>query len=208
MEYILFGAGGHAKVVLDILRAKGERVIGFLDNNTQVEEWNHIKVLGGMDQISEIMERYSNTSFIVTIGDNYIRKKIVESLGQKGLKFGTAIHPSAVIGSNVLIGEGTVIMPNVVINADTVIGEHVIVNTSASIDHDCLVHEFVHISPGVNMAGGGVVGSFSHIGIGASLIPRVKVGDDTIVGAASCVIRDLPDRVVAVGSPAKVIKKL
>lgn len=208
MDYILFGAGGHAKVVLDILLAKGERVIGVLDNNIQIEEWNHIKFLGGIDQISQIGEKYSRALFIVTIGDNQTRMKIVKSLSQEGLRFGTAVHPSAVIGSNVLIGEGTVIMPNVVINADTVIGEHVIVNTSASIDHDCLVHEYVHISPGVNMAGGVVVGNFSHIGIGASLIPRVRVGVDTIVGAASCVIRDLPDRVVAVGNPAKVIRKL
>jgi acetyltransferase-like isoleucine patch superfamily enzyme len=99
-------------------------------------------------------------------------------------------------------------MPNAVINADAYVGEHVIVNTAATIDHDCRIEDFVHISPGVHMAGGVQIGCCARIGIGASLIPGVRVGRDTIVGAASCVIRDLPENVIAVGCPAKVIKNL
>lgn len=208
MDYILYGAGGHAKVVIDNIIAQGDRVIGFVDDNVNETEWNGVNVLGSINQITDIREKYPLAMFIVTIGNNYTRMKKARLLQKMGCVFGKAIHPSSVIGSNVLIGSGTVIMPNAVINADTILEDHVIVNTAATIDHECRIGEFAHISPGVNMAGGVSIGCCSHIGIGASLIPQVVVGNDTIVGAGSCVIRDLPNHTVAVGIPAKVIKKL
>ncbi|ALP37268.1 acetyltransferase [Paenibacillus sp. IHB B 3084] len=206
MSYIVFGAGGHAKVVIDILRSRGEEIIGVLDDYCQVGKWNGLPILGDIGQIVQLLSKYPEALFIVAIGDNTIRMNIVSQLKLANVKFGTAVHPSAVIAPSSSIGEGTVVMPNAVINAEAYVGEHVIINTTATIDHDCRIEDFAHISPGVHMAGGVQIGYRAHIGIGASLIPDVRVGCDTIVGAASCVIRDLPENVIAVGCPARVIK--
>ncbi|MDY8044713.1 acetyltransferase [Paenibacillus polymyxa] len=208
MSYIVFGAGGHAKVIVDILRSCGEEIIGVLDDHCKEEAWNGLPILGDRNQIAQLLSLYPEALFVVAIGDNTTRRKIVSQLKAASVQFGNAVHPSAVVAPSAFIGEGTVVMPNAVINADAYVGEHVIVNTAATIDHDCRIEDFVHISPGAHMAGGVQIGCCAHIGIGASLIPGVRVGCDTIVGAASCVIRDLPEKVTVVGCPARVIKNL
>ncbi|MNO83440.1 putative acetyltransferase EpsM [compost metagenome] len=206
MDYIIFGAGGHAKVVLDMLRANGDRILGVMDDRLESKEWNGLKVLGNLKSLEKEENPNIGALFIIAIGQNESRKKVADFLEGKGAKFGTVIHPSAIVGSNCSIGAGTVIMPNAVINADTAIGRHVIINTSSSVDHDCLIHDFAHISPGAHLAGGVSVGTGAHVGIGANVIPGIKIGNETVVGAGAAVINDLPDRVTAVGVPA-VIKK-
>ncbi|TKH33151.1 acetyltransferase [Paenibacillus polymyxa] len=206
MSYIVFGAGGHAKVIVDILRTSGEEIIGVLDDHCKEETWNGLPLLEGRNQIDQLVSLHPEARFLVAIGDNTTRLKMVSQFKAAGVKFGNAIHPSAVISPSSFIGEGSVIMPNSVINADAYVGEHVIVNTAATVDHDCRIEDFAHISPGVHMAGGVQIGRGAHIGIGANLIPGIRVGCNTLVGAGSCVIRHLPDNVTAVGCPAKVIK--
>ncbi len=206
MDYIVYGAGGHAKVVLDILRANGESILGVMDDRLESTEWNGFKVLGNLKSLGEEENPYKESLFIIAIGHNETRKKIAEFLGDRGVLFGTVIHPSAIVGSNCSIGAGTVIMPNAVINAGTTIGRHVIINTSSSVDHDSQIHDFAHISPGAHLAGGVSVGTGAHVGIGANVIPGIKIGNETVVGAGAAVIDDLPDRITAVGVPA-VIKK-
>ncbi|MFW9332934.1 acetyltransferase [Paenibacillus polymyxa] len=206
MSYIVFGAGGHAKVIVDILRTSGEEIIGVLDDHCKEETWNGLPLLGGCNQIDQLASLHPEARFLVAIGDNTTRLKMVSQFKAAGVKFGTVIHPSAVVSPSSFIGEGSVIMPNSVINADAYVGEHVIVNTAATVDHDCRIEDFAHISPGVHMAGGVQIERGAHIGIGANLIPGIRVGCNTLVGAGSCVIRHLPDNVTAVGCPAKVIK--
>ncbi len=202
MDYIIYGAGGHAKVVHDILRANGASITGVMDDHLSEDQWNGLRFLGNIQSLENAPDLYKNKLFIVAIGHNETREKVAASLEKLGLRFGNAIHPSAIIGSNCFIGVGTVIMPNAVVNADTVIGKHVIINTSSSVDHDCEIRDYTHISPGAHLAGGVVVGKGTHIGIGASVIPKVKIGSGTIVGAGAAVIHDLPDYIVAVGVPA------
>ncbi|MDP1510219.1 acetyltransferase [Paenibacillus sp. CMAA1739] len=206
MSYIVFGAGGHAKVIVDILRFSGEEIIGVLDDHCTEETWNGLPILGGRNQIDQIVSLHPEALLIVAIGDNTTRSVIVSQFKAAGFKFGTAIHPSAIVAPSSFVGEGSAIMPNSVINADAYVGEHVIVNTAATVDHDCRIEDFAHISPGVHMAGNVQIGRGAHIGIGANLIPGIRVGRNTLVGAGSCVIRHLPDNVTAVGCPAKVIK--
>ncbi|QCT04557.1 acetyltransferase (isoleucine patch superfamily) [Paenibacillus algicola] len=206
MSYIVYGAGGHAKVVIDILRSRSEKIVGVMDDQAQTKEWNGLSVLGGADRLPDIQNQFPEALFIIAIGDNETRKKIACMLAKSGGRFGNAIHSSAVISSNVTIGEGTVVMPMVVINTDAVIGEHVIINTSATVDHDCHISDYAHISPGVNMAGSVNIEASVHIGIGTAIVPGVRVGRNTVIGAGACVICDLPNHAVAVGCPAKIIK--
>jgi acetyltransferase EpsM len=202
----IIGAGGHAKVILDILEKKRIDNICFFDDQ-KTGDFEGYPIWGKVSDIKTIIKQENYMEFIIAIGDNTLREKIANELEPFQIKYKTAIHPSAQIGKNVFIHEGTVVMANAVINSSTIIGKHCIINTSSSVDHDCTIDDFVHISPGVNIAGGVKVGKASHIGTGASVIPQIEIGYDTTIGAGAVVINNIPSNVIAVGCPAKIIKK-
>lgn len=190
----LYGAGGHAKVVRDILEAQGVNISGFIDDNRSLSDYMGLPVKHNVIKGQEI---------IVCIGNNRVRKQIVESLRLKKVSFPCGIHPSSVISSRTQIGEGSVVMPGGVINSNVRIGKHCIINTSASIDHDCDIEDYVHISPHATLCGNVKVGEGTWIGAGAIIIPGVKIGKWCVVGAGSVVLHNIPDGTVAFGNPAK-----
>ena len=193
----LYGAGGHAKVIVDILKLNGY-IIGaiFEDYSTVTELLNH-KVIHVMDQ--EIMKM----DWIMAIGNNHIRQKIVQN---NHLRFTKLAHPRATIDTTVLWGEGTVIMAGAVVNSDAIIGRHVIINTGACVDHDCQIGDFCHIAPNSTLCGSVKVGEGTLVGAGATIIPGVTVGKWCIVGAGSVVIHDINDNQTVVGNPARKVK--
>lgn len=206
-EIILLGAGGHAAVILDILKAQitnGEKIKikGLLDDSDKLE-WMGYPVLGSTLEANDFNEE--NTYFIIAIGSNQMRDKLSQKYSH--LKFFTAIHPSAIIGSQVNIGAGTVVMPNAVINANSQIGQHVIINTGTIVEHDNLIDDYVHLSPNATLCGTVRVKPLTHIGAGATVIQGKMIGMQSMIGAGATVITDIPDQVVAVGTPAKVIKQ-
>ena len=190
----LFGASGHAKVIMDILTASGQKVDALIDDNEKVNELNGYKVMHGVTDASPI---------IVSIGVNAIRKKVVEKLTGE---FGTAIHPSAIVSPSAKIGEGTVVMAGAIINADAVIGKHCIINTGASVDHECVIGDYCHIAPHATLCGQVHVGEGSMVGVGACVIPCKNIGSWCTIGAGAAVVKDVADGVTVVGVPAKVIK--
>lgn len=194
----LYGASGHAKVIIDILRDNAIPVLGAFDKNPALKEVGGIPVLG-----AEIEEKLEHP-VIISIGDNTIRRRVSEKLE---VTFGRAIHSTAIISPSAIIAEGTVVMQGAIVQADAVIGRHAIINTGASIDHDCRIENFAHISPGAVLSGNVQVGEGTHIGAGAVVIPNLKIGKWCKIGAGAVVIRDLPDGVTAVGNPARIIKE-
>jgi sugar O-acyltransferase (sialic acid O-acetyltransferase NeuD family) len=190
----LYGASGHAKVIIDILESNREKIEGLYDDNDALVELSGYPVLGTSQVKSPL---------IISIGDNKTRKKIAESVSAE---FGTAVHPSAIISPRTAIDRGTVVMQGVVIQADSRLGKHCIVNTGATVDHDCRLGDFVHISPNATLCGNVEVGEGSWIGAGAVVVPGVKIGPWSVVGAGAVVIRDVPDNAVVAGVPAKIIK--
>ncbi|MCX7904020.1 MAG: acetyltransferase [Caloramator sp.] len=209
MDVVIIGAGGHARVVLDILLAMKNKedinILGFIDDNKEGEILG-FKILGKVDDLMDLKNKYPNLKAVPAIGDNKIRRFIVSKLNSFGIDLFTAVHPSAVIGGNVEIGKGTVVMPLVVINNSAKVGIAAIINSSAVVEHDNIIGDFAHISPGAHLAGTVEVGALSHIGTGANVIPGIKIGKNVTVGAGSVVIKDIEDNAVAVGVPAKVIK--
>ncbi|MEA3321197.1 MAG: acetyltransferase [Bacillota bacterium] len=203
--FVLIGAGGHAKVVVDILKESSKQILGFIDDNIEIREHNGIPSLGDITEIPSILTKYKNLKFIITIGSNEVRQEIYKKLKIFDINYGNAIHPSAIISSNTVIGTGTVVMANAVINSSTIIGGHAIVNTASVIEHDCIVGEFTHISPNSTLTGNVKIGKGTQIGAGATVIPNISIGEWSIIGAGSTVIRNLPSRMIAVGSPAKII---
>lgn len=190
----LYGASGHAKVIIDIIRSMGLPIDGIFDDNDAV------KILCGI----KVGHKWSGQSpVIISIGSNRVRKLIAERLD---CEFDKAIHHSAVISPSVSIGDGTVVMAGAIINAEANIGKHCIINTGASIDHECVISDFVHIAPHSTLCGNVHVGEGSWIGAGATVIPGMKVGKWCTIGAGAVVIKDVPDYAVVAGVPAKVIK--
>jgi len=192
----LIGAGGHAKVIADILVASGRAPTAFLDEAPKQNHVFDIPVIQGL----ELPE--PNASVIIAIGDNFVRA----SLASRYAAFDVAIHPSARVSRDAEIGPGSVVMAGAVINPGVRIGAHCIVNTSASVDHDCLIADFAHIAPGATVGGNVRVGTGAMIGLGANVIHGLVIGEHTVIGAGSTVVRDVPANVVAFGSPCRVLR--
>lgn len=206
---IVFGAGGHAKVVVDVLEQMGVyQIVGLVDDSPELKGTvrGGYSVLGNKDDLAG-MSGAGIDGVIVALGDNYRRKLVCEEVERMGFKLISAIHPSAVIGSRVRIGAGTLVVAGVVVNVDAEIGEDVIVNTGATIDHDCRIAAHVHLSPGVHLAGRVTVGACTHVGIGAVVLPNLTIGRNCIIGAGAVVRDNIPDNVVVVGNPARMLKQ-
>ena len=147
------------------------------------------------------------TYFFVAIGDNHARAKLIAKLLANSCNLVTLIHPSAVVSWYVEIGDGTLVCANAIINVASKIGRGCIINTATSVDHDCQIEDHVHLAPGTRLAGSINIGEGTFIGIGSAIIPGIKIGKYCLIGAGSTLLENIPDHSVAVGTPAKVIKK-
>lgn len=204
-KVIVIGAGGHAKVIADIIIKSNDCLIGFLDDNVQIGTniIGEYKTIGKIEQCLELYKQDSQLKFIIAIGNNSVREKIANTYR---IPYYTAIHPTATIGIDVEIGEGTAVMANSSINANASIGKHAIINTGAIVEHDNLIEDFVHISPNAALGGTVHVEKNTHIGIGAVIKNNINITSDTIIGAGAVVVKDIQKKGTYVGIPAKYIK--
>lgn len=186
----IYGNGGHAKVVADIARANSYDNLIFLDDNSDMK----------------FNLNLPKHPIIIAIGNALIRQKLQNLVLSSGFELITLIHPTAVIGSDVTIGNGSVVMPGAIINAKSTIGNGVIINSGAIIEHECTIGDFAHICPGVAIAGGSLVGERSWIGIGSSIIQNITIKPDITIGAGSVVVKDILEGSLAYGNPCRVVK--
>jgi sugar O-acyltransferase (sialic acid O-acetyltransferase NeuD family) len=199
---LILGAGGHAKVVADILTCQGRYVIGFLDDDPAL--WGSsslgLPILGGTQAYVD----YAPDGLVIGIGRNQRRQAVVERLGPDADRLWVnAVHPGAIIASSVRLGKGVAVMAGAIINPEAVIGDHAIINTGATVDHDCQIGAFCHIAPGTHLAGNVRIGEGAIVGIGSSAIPGCVVGDWSVIGAGAVIVRDIPGGVTAKGVPAR-----
>ena len=201
-KVVIIGAGGHAKVIADIIEKLGDEIIGFLDDKIEKNTIiiKDYKVIGDLNNRFTLAIANSDYEFITAIGDNKKREEISKS---PNLKFYTAIHPSAQIGLDVKIEEGTAIMANVCINSSARIGKHCIINTGAIIEHDNIIENYVHISPNATLGGTVKVGKLTHIGIGATVKNNVTICKNCIVGAGAVVVKNIEKEGTYIGVPAR-----
>jgi len=207
---LIYGAGGHAKVVAEILRLNHMEVVGFIDNvnrGRKGESFYGSQVLGG-DEVLEELLALGAISCIVGFGDNRKRLEASDCLSAIGFDFATARHPNSVCAADVVIGEGTIIASGAVIGPSSSVGRHVIVNTQASLDHDCVVKDGAHLGPGTVVTGAVKVGERAWIGAGAVIADHKSIGADAIVGAGAVVVKDVPEAVVVMGVPARLTREV
>jgi sugar O-acyltransferase (sialic acid O-acetyltransferase NeuD family) len=197
----VIGAGGHAKVVIRALQDLGNKVAAVFDDDLQRQGGSllGIPIVGPVERISE----YPRCPTVIAIGHNAVRRRIAE---RYDLPWRTVVHPHSLVDPSVFLGHGTVVLARAVVQVDSHLGDHVIVNHAATVDHDCVVGNYSHLAPGVHLAGNVVVQDGVLVGIGAAVIPGVRIGSGTTVGAGAAVVHDLPEHVVVVGVPAKIVK--
>lgn len=195
---LLYGASGHAKVIISCLRAQNVEINAIFDDDLSKNELWEIPVVGKYNA-----QQSPSLPLIISIGYNAIRKKVASTIQHN---FGKIAHPTAIIDESVVWDEGTVIFHNTVIQADAVIGKHVIVNTSASIDHDCVIGDFVHIAPKATLCGNVRVGDATLIGAGTVIAPNLTIGKNCMIAAGSVITKNIPDNAIVRGNPARVIK--
>lgn len=212
-KVIGLGAGGHAKVIIDILNHTGVyEIVGLLDNNEEL--WNTsilgVPILGGDELLPGLLNEELKFAFIGlgSIGNSNPRRELYEYVKRTRFNIIQAIHPSANISSSVRLGEGVAVMSSVVINANVRTGKNVIINTGSIIEHDCDIGDHVHIASGSILAGGVKVDEGAHIGLGANVLQGVLIGKNSIIGAGTVVLKDVEPNTVVVGNPARVLKKM
>jgi sugar O-acyltransferase (sialic acid O-acetyltransferase NeuD family) len=208
---VVFGASGHGKVVLDILRRQATvEVIGLLDNFKPIGcDCGGYLVIGSLEDLPVLTIKHPGLGIAIGIGDNWTRARIASQIRMlcPAIEYVTAIHPSAEIASDVSVGAGTVVMAGAVINPGARIGELCIVNTRASLDHDSVMDQFSSLGPAATTGGSVRLGAYSNIGIGATVIQEISIGKHTVIGAGAVVFRSIPDQVVAYGTPARIIRQ-
>ena len=197
----MYGAGGHARVVIATLEAAGVPVAGCFDDAHEGGLLDGVPVLGPIAPHLPL-----GGPLVLAVGSNAARRALAERLG--GLvTWARAVHPSAVVHRSAVVGAGAVVFAGAVVQPGVRIGQHVIVNTAATVDHDSVLEDFVHVGPGTHLAGSVFLEAGVLFGVGACAAPGVRVGEGTVVGAGAVVTRNLPANVVAVGMPAKPIKE-
>jgi acetyltransferase EpsM len=193
----IYGAGGHAKVVWDILTAAGDGVVGFVSDAPGADTLLGLPVVASREALPP------HDGVVVAIGDNVARKRVFMALREAGVPLVRAVHPRAVVAGRVTLGEGVIIAAGAVINLDTVVGENAIVNTGATLDHDNVLGPHAHVAPGCHLAGDVAVGEGAFLGVGTVAIPGLRVGNWARTGAGAVLVRDVAAGSLVVGVPAR-----
>lgn len=202
---VVIGSGGHAKVVIELLQAMGEPVSYCVGGTDDADICMGIPVLKG-DEYLHLLRLEGFRKAFVAIGSNSVRQRLADSAVHTGYELVNAISPRAIISPSARIGKGIAIMAGAILNAECIIEDLAIINTGATVDHDCHIGYGAHIAPQCALAGTVTVGAGSFLGVGCKVIPGISIGTDVTVGAGGVVTANIPDGVVAVGVPAKVIK--
>jgi sugar O-acyltransferase (sialic acid O-acetyltransferase NeuD family) len=201
---VVFGAGGHGKVVADVARSAGFALAAFVDDapsRVGTAIWD-LPVLG-WERFLDERERWPGAVFAMGVGDNAARERCQERVEAAGFEAVAAVHARATVAPTARIGAGSVLMAGAVVNPDAVLSRGCIVNTGAVVEHDCRLGGFVHLSPNAALGGAVEIGERTHLGLGAVALPGVRIGKDVRVGAGAVVHRDVADGLTVVGVPAR-----
>jgi UDP-perosamine 4-acetyltransferase len=208
MKCVIIGAGGHGKVVLEILQAqKKHQPVGFLDADPSLvgSVVGGLPVLGAINYLGKLKAQKIKGA-IIAIGDNRTRRSYSQVLAQHGIDLISAIHPRAIVSPSAKVGRGVVVAAGAVLGTECTVGDLAIINTAAVIDHECVIEEAAHVCPTAALAGRVRIGACAFVGLGAKILPCLTIGAEAVIGAGAVVRVDVASGVTVVGVPAKVVK--
>jgi acetyltransferase EpsM len=197
---ILYGAGGHAKDVFDCLQSQGLKLECIFDDDYKKETFLDLQIKH--NYTGDIRK---DQKLIVSIGDNKVRFELINNKVKHPL--GIVTHRTSYVANGVHIGEGTVVLARAVLQPESQIGKNSIVNTGAIIEHDCIFSDFVHVGPGAVICGNVRIGEGAFIGANATILPGISIGKWATIGAGSVVLKDVDDKTMVVGNPARLISR-
>lgn len=203
-EVIIFGTGGHARVVFDVLKRQNKySPVTFVSLAENLDSF-----MGLPHTHQSKIDQLSCNAGVVAIGDNFLRSKVVQYILaiKPHFEFISIIDPSSQVGSDVVIQEGTVLMPHSVVNTGSRISKHVIINTSSSVDHDCTIEDFASLAPGAILGGNVGLGAYTAVSLGAHVIHGKKIGKHSVIGAGAVVLKNVGDFTVAYGNPCREVR--
>ena len=207
---LLFGGGNQVHYTIDIIEKENKyEVVGIIDSVHEIKTERYgYKVLGRQGDLKSIVEEYKIDAGLITIGDNWSRFKVYNTIVEQmpSFEFVNAIHPSVVIGKNVELGVGVVMMAGVIVNPLAKIGNFTFFATGCQVEHDCIIEEYASVSAGSVMGGYVTIGKFSAITLGVTILDRLKIGKNSVIGSGSLVLKDIPDNVLAYGNPINKIR--
>jgi sugar O-acyltransferase (sialic acid O-acetyltransferase NeuD family) len=207
---LLFGGGNQVHYTIDIIEKENKyEVVGIIDSVHEIgtERYGY-KVLGRQENLSSIVEEHNIDAGLITIGDNWSRSIVYNAIINQmpSFEFINAIHPSVIIGKNVELGFGIVMMAGVIVNPLSKIGNFTFFATGCQIEHDCIIQDYASVSAGSIMGGYVNIGKYSAITLGVTILDRLKIGENSVIGSGSLVLKDIPNNVLAHGNPINKVR--
>lgn len=196
---VILGAGGHASSVSDVLQRIGFVVLGYSGGSCD-PVFSSVSFSDDEDALSHAWQ--SQARAFVAIGDNLIRRRLIEQIPFE-LRLAAAVAHSASVSASSELAEMSIVMEQAHVGPHARIGQGAIVNTAAVVEHHCVVGKAAHLAPGAILLGGAVAGPGSLIGSGACVLPGLEVGADATVGAGAVVTQNIPAGATVTGVPAR-----
>lgn len=207
MKSVIIGAGTYGEVYLAYLQEAGVDVIGFLDDAPKSNLVKNIPVLGGIDSLPLLKDKYGIEAVYCPLGNNKLRVKFLSLAKELGYKTPNYIHPSVVISPNVIIGDGVYILLGTTIMPFTIINDYVMISMGVHLAHHSILDNGVFLSTGCNFGASITAHKYAYCGISSTIMTGIhELGENCLIGAGAVVIKDVPDNAVMAGIPAKVIK--